>query len=226
MVVWLTPRRRATSVKGYTLMKMQAYYLSAHRRHQSINALAERINFALKFFGRCLFHHSVGNEILLQLVMQLAVTHHVQALVAHARQQIRHDGRFTQFSLFYKQLGKDVVHNILAVVIVVQQHVSQPMHRTVMLPEQPLDMSFSVCHTLYIHTETDFLNPKRKFSRFFLRNQFWRYKITSKPFHPSLPKRVFFNEKPHYRFFNQKTIVSLSSEIKNTNSYDTNRNKR
>ena len=45
-------------------------------------------------------------------------------------------------------LGKDVVHNVLAVVIVVQQQVSQPMHRTVMLPEQPFDMSFSVCHTL------------------------------------------------------------------------------
>ena len=63
----------------------------------------------------------------------------------------------------HKQLGKDVVHNVLAVVIVVQQQVSQPMHRTVMLPEQPLDMSFSVCHTLYIHTETDFLNPQMHF---------------------------------------------------------------
>jgi hypothetical protein len=32
-----------------------------------------------------------------------------------------------------------------------------------MLPEQPLDMSFSVCHTFYIHTETDFLNPQTDF---------------------------------------------------------------
>jgi hypothetical protein len=70
--------------------------------------------------------------------------------------------------LFHKQLGKDVVHNVLAVVIIVQQQVSQPMHRAVMLPEQPFDMSVSVCHTLYIHTGTDFLNPRRLFSQFFL----------------------------------------------------------
>jgi hypothetical protein len=37
--------------------------------------------------------------------------------------------------LINKQLGKDVVHNVIAVVIVVQQQVSQPMHSAVMLPE-------------------------------------------------------------------------------------------
>ena len=41
------------------------------------------------------------------------------------------------------------------------------MQRTVMLSEQPHNMSFSVCHTPYIHTETGLLNPK---SRFFLKN--------------------------------------------------------
>lgn len=38
-----------------------------------------------------------------------------------------------------------------------------PMQRTVMLSEQPHNMSFSVCHTPYIHTETVLLNPKSRF---------------------------------------------------------------
>ena len=70
--------------QGHPFMEMQAYHLSAHRRNQSVYALAERFNFALKLLGRSLFHRSVGNEVLLQLGMQLAVTHHIQALVAHA----------------------------------------------------------------------------------------------------------------------------------------------
>ena len=70
--------------QGYSFMEMQAYHLSAHRRYQSIDALAEHFNFALKFLGRCLFHYSVRDEELLQLGMQSAIAHHVQALVAHA----------------------------------------------------------------------------------------------------------------------------------------------
>ena len=70
--------------QGYSFMEMQVYHLSAHRRYQSIDALAEHFNFALKVLGRCLFRYSVGNEVLLQVGMQPAVTHHVQALVAHA----------------------------------------------------------------------------------------------------------------------------------------------
>ena len=70
--------------QGYSFMEMQVYHLSAHRRYQSIDALAEHFNFALKLLGRGLFRYSVGNEVLLQLGMQPAVTHHIQALVAHA----------------------------------------------------------------------------------------------------------------------------------------------
>ena len=37
--------------QGYTLMKMQAYHLPAHRWHQSIDALAKHFNFVLKVLG-------------------------------------------------------------------------------------------------------------------------------------------------------------------------------
>ena len=59
------------------------------------------------------------------------------------------------------------MYDVHALLIVVQDDAGQPEHDTVMLPEQPFDMSFSVCHALYIHTETDFLNP---FLRDFFKN--------------------------------------------------------
>ena len=70
--------------QGHPLVEMQAYHLSAHRRNKCIDALAEQFNFVFKLLGRSLLRYSVGNEVLLQLGMQLAVTHQVPALVAHA----------------------------------------------------------------------------------------------------------------------------------------------
>lgn len=58
-----------------------------------------------------------------------------------------------------KQPGKDIMHDVHALLIVVQEEAGQPEHGPVMLLEQPFDLSFPVCHTLYIHTQVDLLNP-------------------------------------------------------------------
>ena len=55
-------------------------------------------------------------------------------------------------------MGKDVVHYILALSIVVQKHGGQPIHLTVMLSEQFFEFTL-ICHTLLIHTKIDLLNP-------------------------------------------------------------------
>jgi len=51
------------------------------------------------------------------------------------------------------------MHDVHALLSVVQEDAGQPEHGPVMLLEQPFDLSFPVCHTLYIHTKADLLNP-------------------------------------------------------------------
>ena len=51
------------------------------------------------------------------------------------------------------------MHDVHALLIVMQEDAGQPVHGPVMLLEQPFDLSFPVCHTLYIHTQVDLLNP-------------------------------------------------------------------
>jgi hypothetical protein len=57
-----------------------------------------------------------------------------------------------------EQAGEDVVHDILARSIVVQEYGGQPIHLTVVLPEELLE-SCLVCHILLIHMKSDLLNP-------------------------------------------------------------------
>ena len=59
-------------------------------------------------------------------------------------------------------MGKDVVHHILALSIVVQKYGGQPIHLTVMLSEQLFEFLL-ICHTLLIHTKIDLLNPLWQF---------------------------------------------------------------
>ena len=59
-------------------------------------------------------------------------------------------------------MGEDVVHNILALCIVVQKYGGQPIHLTVMLSKQLFEFTL-ICHTLLIHTKTDLLNPLWQF---------------------------------------------------------------
>ena len=61
---------------------------------------------------------------------------------------VRLDGRLLQRTAVGKQPGKDIMHDVHALLIVVQEDAGQPEHGPVMLLEQPFDLSFPVCHTL------------------------------------------------------------------------------
>ena len=50
------------------------------------------------------------------------------------------------------------MHCVLALLVIVQQYAGQPIHGTIMLCEQPLDLSFLVVHLPYIHAENDLLH--------------------------------------------------------------------
>ena len=95
-------------------------------------------------------------------LLNLSVTDDVKTSVSYACNQIRLCRFFPEVAVASEKADEDVVHYILALSIIMQKYVGQPIHLTVMLFEQLLE-SFLFCHTLIIHTKTDLLNPKQPF---------------------------------------------------------------
>lgn len=107
----------------------------------------------------------IYREVAHGTLAHIMATHHIQATVAHARQQESSCLAAIETDVAVQQPGKNIVNDIPALLLVMQHHECQAVHRLIMLLEQRFDMSILVLHSLYRNAKTDLLNPFGQFFR-------------------------------------------------------------
>ncbi len=140
--------------------------------HQQDFPASGRLN-PFQFFFQCLYLLLQFSRLLalLQFLVKKIKSFHpllnfhvpdaVQASVSHACHQIRNCRIRLQVLSTFKNVGKDVVHNILALGIIMEHDACQAVHFTVVLLEERCKL-FSVRHTSILHMKVDLLNHKWK----------------------------------------------------------------
>lgn len=140
--------------------------------HQQDFPASGRLN-PFQFFFQCLYLLLQLSRLLalLQFLVEKIKSFHpllnfhvpdaVQASVSHACHQIRNCRIRLQVLSTFKNVGKDVVHNVLALGIIMEHDACQAVHFTVMLLEERCKL-FSVRHTSIVHMKVDLLNHKWK----------------------------------------------------------------
>ena len=108
-----------------------------------------------QFFVEALLGEDAGLHVELveplDAVLDFSVAHQVKASVAYAGEEVGFCAVFVELArMAQEELGEDVVHGIFAFCLVVQEPDGLPVHLSVVLFEQSLDVFF-VCHTFSIH---------------------------------------------------------------------------
>ena len=148
-------------LEGDAVAEMLRDNVSADGRFQQTYTFMQGLQFLIEPFHRDDRRVDVKQVEVFHALLYLSATNHIQASVSYACKQIGLGCLFPKIAMVVKKSGEDVVHNILALSIVVQKYNGQPIHLTVMLLKQFLEYFF-ICHTLLIHTKNDLLNPKRQ----------------------------------------------------------------
>lgn len=152
--------------EGVAVAKVQFDNLPADGRREPADAFGQHVQLLGKVLGRsdgdvCIEHVEPGYAFL-----NLPVADYVHTSVSYASEQKRLCGVFPHIARVGEKLGKDVVHHVFAFRIIVQKQDGQPVHLPIMPHEQRLKVLCPVCHTLYIHTKNDLLNPRGGFFLF------------------------------------------------------------
>ena len=153
-------------LEGDTVAEMLHNDVAADGRLQQLYPLGQGFQFFFDLEAPCPPEGEVPRLVNVKQVevfhplLNLSIANHVHASVSYACKQISLGSVFPKITTTIEELGKDVVHYILAFRIVVQKYGGQPIHLTVMPLEQSTKFPF-ICHTLKIHTKVGFLNQKR-----------------------------------------------------------------
>ena len=109
-------------LEGDTIAEVLHDDVTTDGRLQLVNTLIQGFQFFFEFFRRCDGRVKIKEIEVFHSLLYLSATNHIHTSVSYARKQIGLGCLFFEVAMTIKKSGEDVVHNILALCIVVQKY--------------------------------------------------------------------------------------------------------